>query len=101
LRTCAGEELGTVARQLRILPLLAGLIPLAGAVLMLDVGPEQFGAGGYREFRLLVTALIVLGMAGFVAALWASRFLGETVSAFTGSEPRRGSGVPTVPHSIS
>jgi serine/threonine protein kinase len=101
LRPSAGGELRAVSRQLPVVPLLAGLIPLAGAVLMVDAGPDQFGAGGYRDFQILVTALIVLGMAGFVAALWASRFLGETVRAFTGGEPRGSSAGPGTPYSIS
>src|SRR5207249_3500750 len=53
------SELGSVAGRLRVFQLLAGSIPLVGAVLMVGVGPET---SGYRTFRLLVTALIVLGM---------------------------------------
>jgi serine/threonine protein kinase len=101
LRPCAAGELRGVSRQLRVVPLLAGLIPLAGAVLLVDAGPDQFGAGGYREFQVLVTALIVLGMAGFVAALWASRFLGETVRVFAGTEASQrsagGEARPSIP----
>jgi serine/threonine protein kinase len=84
LREQAAAELGPLDRRLRGLQLLAGLIPLAGAVLMVGVGPEQFTPEGYRDFRILVSALILLGMAGFAIALSASGFLGRTYVALTG-----------------
>jgi serine/threonine protein kinase len=67
--------------------ILAGLIPLAGAVLMVCVG----GEGGW--FRVLVTSLIVLGGLGFMLASWANTVLTKTVTVFVGTdvpERRRG-----------
>src|SRR5262245_43229850 len=57
LRQQARAELAGVPRRLKWLQLLAGLIPLTGAILMVFVGPEEFSRG-YQSFRLLVTALI-------------------------------------------
>jgi hypothetical protein len=86
LRSRARIELRDEERQLRLLQLLAGLIPLAGAVLMIAVGPEQFAGASYRTFRLLVTGLIALGMFGFSVALTASAQLGQALHALTGGE---------------
>jgi hypothetical protein len=77
----ASAELSSVGPRLRLFQLLAGLIPLAGAVLMIGVGPET---SGYRAFRLLVTALIALGMAGFGVAVMANNLLSRTVSVLGG-----------------
>ncbi|HZT81746.1 MAG TPA: serine/threonine-protein kinase, partial [Gemmataceae bacterium] len=67
LRHGAREELRGLDARLRLFQLFAGLIPLAGAVLLMGVGPEQLTLA----FRLLVTGLIGLGMAGFGVALLA------------------------------
>ncbi len=69
--------------------MLAVLIPLLAAVLMVGVGPEEFTKAGYRTFRLLVTALIALGMAGLGVAMAVSRLLNDTLAALTGGERTR------------
>jgi hypothetical protein len=85
LRPTARAELRGLERRLGLLQFLAVLIPLAGAVLMVGVGPEAFTpSGGYRTFRLLVTALIALGMFGLGVAMMVSGRLGQTLTAFTG-----------------
>jgi hypothetical protein len=76
----ARAELGSVAPRLRAFQLLAGVIPLAGAVLLIGVGPET---SGYRTFRLLATALIALGMAGFGLAAVAHNVLSQTLAVLT------------------
>ncbi len=82
LRDRAATELSHVRARLRWAQLLAGLIPLTGAVLMVAVGPEQ--AASYGVFRILVTALIALGMLGFGLALATSSRIERCVAAFTG-----------------
>ena len=79
----ARQELGPLIRHLWVLQLLAGLIPLAGAILMVGVGPEEV-TSGYRRFRLLVTTLIALGMVGFGVAVTLSGLLTQTLTALTG-----------------
>jgi eukaryotic-like serine/threonine-protein kinase len=59
-RETARQELTSLGRRLRVWQFLAGLIPLAGAALILSVGPEEFSLW----FRILAIALIALGMAG-------------------------------------
>jgi serine/threonine protein kinase len=59
-RETARQELTSLDRRLRVWQFLAGLIPLAGAALILSVGPEEFSLW----FRILAIALIALGMAG-------------------------------------
>jgi serine/threonine protein kinase len=82
----AQRELSGRRLSLRWFQLLAGVIPLAGAVLMVGVGPET---SGYRTFRVLVTALIALGMIGFGLAHAAYDILVRTLETFTGRDPRR------------
>jgi hypothetical protein len=86
LRAQARQELSLQGSRLAFFQLLAGLIPLTGAALLVGVGPEQFSPASYQTFRLLVTALIALGMAGFGLALSASGFLNQTLTAFRGAE---------------
>jgi hypothetical protein len=81
-RLRAAEELRNVGRRLRFFQFLAGLIPLAGAILLLSVGPEQLTT----TFRLLITGLITLGMLGFGVALLASSRLSQVLTAFAGRE---------------
>ncbi|MBY0524525.1 MAG: serine/threonine protein kinase [Gemmataceae bacterium] len=89
MRALARDELQAIDGRLRICQFLAGLIPLAGAALMVSVGPdEQFTMSSYRTFRLLVTALIALGMVGFGAALTASTQLHQILHALVGDERR-------------
>ena len=74
------EELAAHRPRLWLFQLLAGVIPLAGAVLLVAVGPE---VSGDRLFRLLAMALILLGMAGFGLAVLANNFLSQTISVLT------------------
>jgi serine/threonine protein kinase len=85
IRRHARNELQPVPRLLGLLQVLSGLIPLAGAVLMVEVGPDEF-TSGYQGFRLLVTALIGLGMLGFCVAVSVSGVLGRCVAALSGGE---------------
>jgi serine/threonine protein kinase len=87
LRAVRRSELAGTDRQLAWFQMLAVLIPLAAAVLMVAVGPEEF-RDGYRPFRVLVTALIALGMTGLGVAMAVSRRLHETLGALAGGERR-------------
>jgi serine/threonine protein kinase len=84
LHESAAVELGRVEGRLRLLQFLAVLIPLAGAALLLGVGPNEFDEGTYRTFRLLVTALLGLGMLGLGIALLVSAELSRTVAVLIG-----------------
>jgi eukaryotic-like serine/threonine-protein kinase len=79
------RELGPVENRLRLFQLLAGAIPLAGAVLMVAVGPE---ISGYRTFRLLVTSLLLLGMTGFGLAILANLLLFRILNGFNSAGRR-------------
>lgn len=83
-RDRAAAELEPVARRVRAFQVLSGLIPLAGAVLMVAIGPQEFSAAEYQSFRFLVTALIGLGMAGFQLATLAAGLLARAVAALAG-----------------
>jgi eukaryotic-like serine/threonine-protein kinase len=80
----AVAELRPLGRRLGFFQMSAGLIPLAGAVLLIEVGPGELDGAGTRSFRVLLTALIVLGMFGFGVALAVSRRLNDTLAVLTG-----------------
>ena len=80
LREKIAQELSANRPRLWLFQLLAGVIPLAGAVLLVAVGPE---VSGDRLFRILATALIFLGMAGFGLAVLANSFLTQTLAVLT------------------
>ncbi len=82
-RETAREELAAVRPRLRRFQFLAGVIPLCAAVLLVEVGSE---VPGQRTFRLLITALIALSMAGFVLAITVSNLLFQTLTVLTTSE---------------
>ena len=85
----AATELRPVEQRLVAWQLLAVLIPMAGAALMMAVGPETFAASEYRTFRLLVTGLLGVGMVGLGLALLAAGMLRRTIAVLTASEPSR------------
>ncbi len=72
------DELAGMAGRLRFFQILAGLIPLAGAVLLIAVSPDQLTL----PLRLLLAGLIALGMAGFGVALLVSSRLTQVLAAF-------------------
>jgi serine/threonine protein kinase len=86
IRTFAPLELRGLERRLRIYQLLAGLIPLLAALMMVGVGPDDFGPTGYISFRLLVTAMILLGSLGFTVAMLCGAWLGKTLQVLARGE---------------
>jgi serine/threonine protein kinase len=84
-RDQARQELGTQDRRLRWFQLFAGLIPLAGAALLIGVGPEQLTL----TFRLLILGLLALGVGGLALALRVSGLLNQTLTALIGGERQR------------
>jgi hypothetical protein len=78
-RTCAADELRSHDKRLRLFQLLAGLIPVVGAALLVCSGPEHFNL----SFRLLVTGLLALGLAGFGLAIVVSATLGRILATMT------------------
>jgi len=82
LRVTARAELRSVDRRLGVFQFLAVLIPLAGALMMIGVGPETFTPDEYRTFRLLVTGLIALGMTGLGVAILVVSRLRRTLDVF-------------------
>jgi serine/threonine protein kinase len=75
-----GQEIRPHDVRLKVFQLLAGVIPLAGAFLLVAVGTE---ASGGRSFRLLLIGLIVLGMVGFGVAMWVNQVLSQTLAVLT------------------
>ena len=80
VRAKISEELGERPPRLWLFQLLAGVIPLTGAILLLVAGPEVLS--GWM-FRVLGIGLILLGMAGFGLAVLANQFLSQTLSVLT------------------
>jgi serine/threonine protein kinase len=88
MRQTARSELAREEARLAVLQFLAALIPLAGAALLLGLGPEEFTASSYRAFRLLVTGLLGVGMGGLGLAILAGGEVRRTVAALTGAAGR-------------
>ncbi len=85
-RATAAAELRSVPFYLRLLQVMAGLIPLigalTGAVAMLSAGPQN---SENQAFTVLVIGLIILGMAGFPLAMFTTGLLSQAWAALTGS----------------
>ena len=79
------QEIRPQDTRLKVFQLLAGVIPLAGAFLLVAVGPE---VSRERGFRLLLTGLIVLGMVGFGVAMWVNQVLSMTLAVLTRRQGR-------------
>lgn len=80
-----GQEIRPHDTRLKVFQLLAGVIPLAGAFLLVAVGPEVSSG---RSFRILLTSLIVLGMVGFGVAMWVNQVLSMTLAVLTRRQGR-------------
>ncbi len=81
----AGRELRRIPWRINTAQIVAGLIPLLGAILIVLIGPVE--VEGYSMFRLLVTALIALGMIGFCFSMTAVNLLRRTLQTLTGISP--------------
>jgi eukaryotic-like serine/threonine-protein kinase len=80
MRAVAQKELRPSGRRLFIWQCLAVVIPIVGAILMIQGSPETVDAGYYRTFRLLVTGLLSLGMVGLGLTLIATSIVRETIA---------------------
>jgi serine/threonine protein kinase len=86
LSQTARHELRHVENRLARLQVLAILIPVAGATLMLGVGPENASPSSYQAFRIVVTATLAAGMIGLGLAVYLTAEIRETVARLTGSQ---------------
>lgn len=77
----AREELAPVHKQLSRIEFLAVSIPLVAAIFLLILGHEA----GFT-YRLLVTALIILGMMGFHITSKITRHLSQVIVALTNTK---------------
>ncbi|MGA2259631.1 MAG: serine/threonine-protein kinase [Thermoguttaceae bacterium] len=82
-RATAAAELRSVPVYLRLLQVMAGLIPLIGALLIL-LGLKA-STSDDPSFRFLVASLIILGMAGFCLAMFTTGLLSQAWAALTGA----------------
>jgi len=87
----AAHDLKHVPARARLCHFLAVLSPLLASMLLLGVGPAEFGAGGgyYLGYRILVVLLILLGLVGAQVSFWISTRIVETVDALTSAAARR------------
>ena len=81
-REAARRELRGIAMRLRVAQALAGVIPLAGAVLLVVVGPDEVTS--YGLFRILVIVLIGVGMLGFCLSIGLAGYLRRVVAVLKG-----------------
>jgi serine/threonine protein kinase len=79
----ARVELAPVPRRLRWLQVAAGLVPLAGALLLLVGGPDLLPGSDERAFRALTGALVALGVAGLPASIHAATQISKSIAVLT------------------
>lgn len=84
IKAASRVELEKVIQRLKIFQVLAGIIPLAGAVMIVGAGPEVIDPERYYVFQVMVVGLISLGMCGFVFAMKATENIKRTVASFQG-----------------
>lgn len=82
IRKSAKQELRSIIARLKIFQIMSGIIPLAGAAMIVGAGPELFDPQRYYVFQIMVVGLISLGMCGFVFAIKTSENVKRTVAAF-------------------
>lgn len=83
-RAMAAEDLAGLTKRFKIFQALAGVIPLAAAILALGIMPLDYMQIDDLGFRILLLALISSGTAGFIISLRTSSLLSRTVYALTG-----------------
>ena len=83
-RQIATTELSPIRKRLSFFQFLGGLAPLVGAVIVINIGPEE---SSYDLFRFLLLNLIVLAIAGFQLGNTGSSLILQTVDALTGTSP--------------
>ncbi len=82
IRGAAKKELRSIISRLKVFQIMAGIIPLAGAAMIVGAGPEIVDPQRYYVFQIMVVGLISLGMCGFVFAIKTSENVKRTVMAF-------------------
>lgn len=80
----ARRELASADKYQHIAQILAGLVPLAGALMLVVIGPLTFNKQRRLMFRVLLFGLIALGMAGFFLAVRFGTRLQRTIDALRG-----------------
>jgi len=70
---------------LRLLQVMAGLIPLIAAILILFGAPRELSPDEFQSFCFLVISLIILGSAGFSLAMFTTGLLSQAWAALTGA----------------
>lgn len=85
-RQLARTEVEPLRRLLRLIPFLAGAIPLAGACLAIFTSDEHLQGRELGWFKFLTIGLIVFGMIGFQRALKVSGLARQAVDAFAGTQ---------------
>lgn len=81
----AHDELMSSQFRARYFQVAAGCVPLAASVLVLILGPEAFAIHEYAPFRILMSCLILLSMAGIPLSMKLSGAISKTVDLL----PRR------------
>lgn len=86
----ARAELEPVSGRIKLFQILAGMIPLAGAAMIVGAGPEVIAPERFYAFQIMVVGMISLGMCGFVFAMKTTENVKATVRAFMGAIDEQG-----------
>lgn len=79
IRISAASELAPVRKRLKMFQILAGAIPLFGALMIITSSSADIDPDRYKIFQIMIVALIGMAICGFVFALK----IGDKISAIT------------------
>ncbi len=83
-REQAARDVRPLRSLLRVIPFLAGAIPLVGASLLITSSTDDYSKNELFTFKVLTTGLIFLGMLGFQLAVTVTGWTRAAVDAFSG-----------------
>lgn len=83
LRASAESELAPVRRRLKMFQMLAGAIPLFGALMIVTSSSADIDPVSYRVFQIMIVLLIAMAICGFVFALKVGDKISAMIALYT------------------
>jgi serine/threonine protein kinase len=83
LRVSAETELAPVRRRLKMFQMLAGAIPLFGALMIVTSSSADIDPDRYRVFQFMIVLLIAMAICGFVFALKVGDKISAIIALYT------------------
>lgn len=78
----SASELAQVRSRMKMFQMLAGAIPLFGALMIVGSSSASMDAERYRIFQIMIIALIAMAICGFVIAIKTSEKISAVISLY-------------------